>query len=276
MSRKKDRIRRQIATAARPSGTALAGRSPAPVAIAKDITVAGMDLTGHTMWDGVPTRANAASARLSQPGISSPVRVLHAKWKALASHPALDVIQGMYGDAHDAGEPVSGSLDAARFCRVLDGTEIGTEDHDADASGDADGAGEADGIDKGYVGAIRTIAGDIGSPPAKVHVAIMLVHAQSPRTAPVWDSAGMLPAGPLPALVAPVTVIHRPDVPDIRQELILHALTDKTLLIKGIPDLTFAEADALARELVGVRISREDAFAKAGELAREMVEATRH
>ena len=276
MSRKKDRIRRQIATAARPSGTALAGRSPAPVAIAKDITVAGMDLTGHTMWDGVPTRANAASARLSQPGISSPVRALHARWKALASHPALDVIQGMYGDAHDAGEPVSGSLDISRFCRVLDGTEIGTEDHDADASGDADGAGDADGIDKGYVGAIRTIAGDIGSQPAKVHVAIMLIHAQSPRTAPVWDSAGMLPAGPLPALVAPVTVIHRPDVPDIRQELILHALTDKTLLTKGIPDLTFAEADALARELVGVRISREDAFAKAGELAREMVEATRH
>ena len=276
MSRKKDRIRRQIATAARPSGTALAGRSPAPVAIAKDITVAGMDLTGHTMWDGVPTRANAASARLSQPGISSPVRALHARWKALASHPALNVIQGMYGDAHDAGEPVSGSLDISRFCRVLDGTEIGTEDHDADASGDADGAGDADGIDKGYVGAIRTIAGDIGSQPAKVHVAIMLVHAQSPRTAPVWDSAGMLPAGPLPALVAPVTVIHRPDVPDIRQELILHALTDKTLLTKGIPDLTFAEADALARELVGVRISREDAFAKAGELAREMVEATRH
>ena len=275
MSRKKDRIRRQIA-AARPSGTALAGRSSAPVAIAKDITVAGTDLTGHTVWDGIPTRANAASARLSQPGISSPVRVLHAKWKALASHPALDVIQGMYGDAHDAGEPVSGSLDISRFCRVLDGTEIGTEDHDAEASGDADGAGDADGIDKGYVGAIRTIAGDIGSQPAKVHVAIMLVHAQSPRTAPVWDSAGMLPAGPLPALVAPVTVIHRPDVPDIRQELILHALTDKTLLIKGIPDLTFAEADALARELVGVRISREDAFAKAGELAREMVEATRH
>ncbi len=276
MSRKKDRIRRQIAAAARPSGTAGTGRQPAPMAIAKDITVAGMDLTGHNMWDGVPTRPNAASARLSQPGTSSPVRVLHARWKALASHPALDVIQGMYGDAHDAGEPVSGSLDTARFCRVLDGAEIGTEDHDPDGSGDAGDPDGDNGIDKGYVGAIRTIAGDLGSQPAKVHVAIMLVHAQSPRTAPVWDSAGMIPAGPLPALVAPLAVTHRPDVPDIRRALILHALTDKTLLTKGIPDLTFAEADELARELVGMRISREDAFAKAGDLAREMVEATRH
>jgi len=272
MSRKKDRIRRQIASAARPSGTAVAGRSPAhvPAIIAKDITVAGMDLTGHNMGDGIPTRANAASARLSMPGSGSPARVLHAKWKALAAHPALDVIQGMYGDAHDAGEPVSGSLDTARFCRVLDGAEIGTEDHDA---GGADGAG---GIDKGYVGAIRTIAGDLGSQPAKVHVAIMLVHAQSPRIAPGWDSAGMIPAGPLPALVAPETATHRPDVPDIRQELIRRALTDESLLRKGIPDLTFAEADELARELVGMRISREAAFAKADALAREMVAATRH
>ena len=276
MSRKKDRLRRQAASAARPSGIAVASGIPArgPTSIVKDITVAGMDLTGHNMSDGIPTRANAASAVLSMPGKSSPARVLHARWKDLAGHPALDVIQGMYGDAHDAGEPVSGLLDTARFCRMLDGTEIGTEDHDPD------GVDGADGIDKGYVGAIRTIASDLGTRPAKVHVAIMLVHAQSPRgaprTAPVWDSAGMVPAGPLPALVAPETAIDRPDVPEIRRELIRRALTDQTLLSKGIPDLTFAEADELARELVGMRISREAAFAKADALAREMVEATRH
>jgi len=245
--------------------------------LAKDITVAGMDLTGHNQWDGVPTRANAQSTRLAHlltnPGtVTATGADTPREWDpaggALASHGNSGLLTQMFGRGEETSRPVAGHLTILAFRHHLD-----NDDTDGDDTRESDSN-----PDHRYVLLVRRTATDVGCPPSAVHDHVMDTHAQAQAQARGIDGlaggvSDMTQALPPSRPGQGVRGRAVSDPPGVTKPAIRRALTTTDGLSKGIPNLTYEEADALAREIVGARLAREAEFAKADALAREIVAA---
>ena len=263
-------------------------RSAVPEApIAKDITVAGVDLTGHNQWDGVPTRANAQSTRLAHL-LTNPLIVTGQgsetprEWDpaggALANHGNTGLLTQLFGRGEETSRPVAGSLTILAFRHHLDNDDT-----------DGDDPRESDcNPDHRYVLLVRRTATDVGCPPSAVHDHVIDTHALAPALAQSQAQSQARGIDGLAGGVSDMTRALSPsrpgqgvrgravsDPPRVSKPAIRRALSTTDGLSKGIPDLTYEEADALAREIVGSRIAREAEFAKADALARGIVAARR-
>ena len=245
--------------------------------LAKDITVAGMDLTGHNQWDGVPTRANAQSTRLAHlltnPGtVTGTGADTPREWDpaggALASHGNTGLLTQLFGRGEETQRPVAGHLTILAFRHHLDNEDM-----------DAADPGESDCLpDHRYVLLARRTATDVGCPPSAVHDHVVDAHGKAQSRgidgldAGVSDMTQSLPSS-RPGQGARGLAVSTP--PTVTKPAIRRALSTTDGLSKGIPGLTYEAADALAREIVGARLAREAEFAKADALAREIVAARR-